>query len=510
MNESNINYKSLYIDIEQRGEEEINFFKKIFSKSINYINFFNSLNINYDRIEKLTCNYFYCFYPPKRYKSKIFYNSLLSSFQNKNNLIYLNLTVGNFCNNIDIINEFKSLKYLYLNHFHFTQKLVINLPNLEEIGIINCKAIKINFDDINQNIKFLQIKRSSIEISGKNIDLPNAQTIILDENLIKFADIFNFSSLKKIEKFCGTYEFLKIMNLKFLKYLELKEIPIYQRQKNEFISVMEKIIALENLKEIILDISYLSSEYYNEIKGQNKFVTNLKIIFEYQILEYVINILLRIFPNITDLDIDFTFCPISDNKKLKEIKMDENLKITKMNLKFDYLSKFKFNHISFENLIELKLIINQISNINKIINSFNNNNNQIKFSSLKIFSIIENSVTFSCYEEDIDKFLNNINNKLMPNLEDLTLNCSRLYEKNYYKQLYERFLLVNLKKIDLKLINPISRDNYSLKELKEIFPNINFCKFENVWIERYNQEKVMKYQNYIKEFNDIFEIYYIS
>ena len=332
----------------------------------------------------------------------------------------------------------------------------------------------------------------------------------MDENLIKFADIFNFSSLKKIEKFCGTYEFLKIMNLKFLKYLELKEIPIYQRQKNEFISVMEKIIALENLKEIILDISYLSSEYYNEIKGQNKFVTNLKIIFEYQILEYVINILLRIFPNITDLDIDFTFCPISDNKKLKEIKMDENLKITKMNLKFDYLSKFKFNHISFENLIELKLIINQISNINKIINSFNNNNNQIKFSSLKIFSIIENSVTFSCYEEDIDKFLNNINNKLMPNLEDLTLNCSRLYEKNYYKQLYERFLLVNLKKIDLKLINPISRDNYSLKELKEIFPNINFCKFENVWIERYNQEKVMKYQNYIKEFNDIFEIYYIS
>ena len=67
-----------------------------------------------------------------------------------------------------------------------------------------------------------------------------------------------------------------------------------------------------------------------------------------------------------------------------------------------------------------------------------------------------------------------------------------------------------MKKIDLKLINPISRDNYSLKELKEIFPNINFCKFENVWIERYNQEKVMKYQNYIKEFNDIFEIYYIS
>jgi len=57
MNESNINYKSLYFNLEQ--DEEDNFFKKIFSKSLNFINYFNSFNINYDRIEKLTCNYFY-------------------------------------------------------------------------------------------------------------------------------------------------------------------------------------------------------------------------------------------------------------------------------------------------------------------------------------------------------------------------------------------------------------------------------------------------------------------
>ena len=109
MNESNINYKSLNIHLDENDEEENNFFKKIFSKNINFINFFNSLNINYDKIEKLTCSYFY---PPKKYISTNFYNSLLSSFQNKNNLIYLDLNIGGICNNIDIINEFKSLKYL--------------------------------------------------------------------------------------------------------------------------------------------------------------------------------------------------------------------------------------------------------------------------------------------------------------------------------------------------------------------------------------------------------------
>jgi len=112
LNELNINYKSLKFCLDEINEEENNFFKKIFSLNINFIKFFKSLNIKYDTIEKLTCHYFN---PPKKLKYPNFYNSLLSSFQNKNNLIYLNLLMDSKCNNnIDIINEFKSLKYLYL------------------------------------------------------------------------------------------------------------------------------------------------------------------------------------------------------------------------------------------------------------------------------------------------------------------------------------------------------------------------------------------------------------
>ena len=333
MNESNINYKSLNIRLEHDDEED-NFFKKIFSKKINFNNFFNSLKINYDKIEKLTCSFLY---PPKKNKYTNFYNSLLSSFQNKNNLIYLDLSIGRICNNIDIINEFKSLKYLYLNGFHFAQNLVINLQNLEEISITYCEGIKIIFDEINKKIKFLKIVGSSIESSGKSIDLPNLETIILDENLIQFNNIIDFSSFKKIEKFCGSYDYLNKMNLAFLKNLELTEINVSKDKMKEFASLFERIITLENLKEIKLNIRYLSPEYFNDIKGQNKYVTNLKIIFNEKILVDVLNILLKIFPNITDIDIDSIYNRICYFKKIEEIKMDENIKITKMNFNFDFL-----------------------------------------------------------------------------------------------------------------------------------------------------------------------------
>ena len=502
MNESNINYKSLNIFLDD--EEENNFFKKIFSKNINFINFFNSLSINYDKIEKLTCSYFN---PPKKYISTNFYNSLLSSFQNKNNLIYLDLKIEGICNNIDIINEFKSLKYLYLNGFHFTQNLVINLQNLEEISIIYCRGIKIIFDEMNKNIKFLKIVASSIESSGKSIDLPNLETIILDTNLMQFNNIIDFSSFKKIEKFCGSYDYLNNMNLAFLKNLELTDIDVNKDKIKEFASIFQRIINLENLKEIKLNIRHLSPEYFNDIKGQNKYVTNLKIIFNENILVDALNILLKIFPNITEIDINSIYNSFIDIKKIEEIKMEENIKITKMNFNFDFLYIIKFNFLSFENIIELKLkftLINlNISDINKFINIFNSNN-PIKFSSLKILSLIENNNVFGSGEKDIERFLNTAINKLMPNLEDLTLKCTRLYEKYYYNQLYEKILLFNLKRIDLKLINPDSYHTYSLKELKEMFPKINFHKFERVLIERYDQKQIMEYKKDIIKINKIF------
>ncbi len=284
----------------------------------------------------------------------------------------------------------------------------------------------------------------------------------------------------------------------FLKNLEIKENSLFEDKKKEFTSLFERIIALENLNEFKLNISYVASECFNDIKGQNKYVTNLKIIFNEKILVNLLNFLLKIFPNITDIDIDSPYNDIFGIKKIEEIKMDENLKITKMNFNFDYLYFIKLNYLSFENLIELKLKFDQIkpdiSDINKFINIFVCNN-PIKFSSLKVLSLIENQSAFGSDEKDIEIFLNKINNKLMANLEDLTLQCTRLYGKNYYKQLYEAILLFKLKKIDLKLIRPNSCDTYSLKELKEMFPNINFGKFESVLIERYDEKQIAYMQN---------------
>ena len=283
------------------------------------------------------------------------------------------------------------MKYLHLSGFHFTQNLVINLQNLEEISIINCKGIKIIFDEISKNVKFLKIVRSSIENNGKIVDLPNLEAIILDENLIELNNIINFSSFKKIEKYCGSYKYLKNMNLTFLKNLELMHIKLYYNEMKEFTSIFERIIALENLKEIKLNILYIFEENFNDIKGQNKYVNNLKIIFIDVFLENILNILLRMFPNITDIDIDATSY---DNGGREEIRMDKNLTITKMNLNLDNLHFIKFNFVSFENLIELKLKFKKLyypkSDINEFFNIFNCNK-PIKFNSLKILSLIEKS-----------------------------------------------------------------------------------------------------------------------
>ena len=154
MNKSNINYSSLYFE---KIEEEKNFIKNLFSKKTNYQTFFNSLNINYDIIKKLSCRYDVDF--NKKNGSEIFYKSLLSCFHNKSNLIYLNLAIYGIQNDIDIINEFKSLKKLYLRGFVFDKKkLIISLLNLEEISLKYCKHIILD-EQAMSNIKYLELSK---------------------------------------------------------------------------------------------------------------------------------------------------------------------------------------------------------------------------------------------------------------------------------------------------------------------------------------------------------------
>ena len=152
----------------------------------------------------------------------------------------------------------------------------------------------------------------------------------MDENLVKLTNIIDFSSFKKIEKYCGSYDYLKSMNLISLNNIELNEIQFNKVNVKEFTSIFERIIDLENLKEIKLKISHISSKSFNDIKGQNKYVTSLKVYFKNAILVDIINNLLRIFPNINDIDIDIdsTSSQFNNMETMEEkeiIKMDENL-----------------------------------------------------------------------------------------------------------------------------------------------------------------------------------------
>ena len=164
-----------------------------------------------------------------------------------------------------------------------------------------------------------------------------------------------------------------------------------------------------------------------------------------------------------------------------------------MNFNLDYIGFLRFNCPSFENLIELKINFNLIApnelDINEFIFIFDSKN-PLKFNSLKILSLMECNYVPSYKTKDIEKFfLNKSFNKYMPNLEDFTLYCMRIYEQYYYIELYETIFLMNLKKIDMKLFYPFfAREIFSLKELKQLFPITNFDKYENVSIEKFIKE----------------------
>ena len=170
-----------------------NLIKQLFSKGNDKLILFKSLNINFDLIGKLNVSYSNDIKTKKTPEN--FYKYILTSFNNKNNLVYLNLKIEGIYDYIDVINEFKSLKYLYLKGFNYynqpIKELIINLPNLEEVSLRGCSTI-IFGENIYPNMKFLEI-RSALR-QKELIEFPKLKEFIFKNCR---PDFVNFYSLKQ-------------------------------------------------------------------------------------------------------------------------------------------------------------------------------------------------------------------------------------------------------------------------------------------------------------------------
>ena len=122
------------------------------------------------------------------------------------------------------INNFKSLRYLYIGNINFDKDFIIKLNILELLSIISCKNIKLS------------------EISnGKLKELIILWNTISDINILEKV---NFKELKKLGLNCNKISDINI--LEKVNFKELKELYL-NRNKISDINILEKV----NFKVII-------------------------------------------------------------------------------------------------------------------------------------------------------------------------------------------------------------------------------------------------------------------
>lgn len=246
----NPNFSSLYIEISDLWSQNQLYVKKIFDC--------------FSMIKKLIIKF------PRSLNTYIFPKEIFEYSNIKNNLLYLEFKSNYF------FNEMKKIEIAFEK-----------LKNLEELRVNGIT----NFDFGKNNIKYLDLSDCSHFSFTENC-YPNLQTINLfnvesineyHENsqkiklpeLIKFrtsfcfqhyGDVFDFNSCTKLKYFIrlNSHDFLQLGETS-LEKLYIKN----QFTEKEEIKMLKKIMEIKTLKELKIDLLFLSENSIKQIKGEN-------------------------------------------------------------------------------------------------------------------------------------------------------------------------------------------------------------------------------------------------
>ena len=118
------------------------------------------------------------------------------------------------------------------------------------------------------------------------------------------------------------------------------------------------------------------------------------------------------------------------------------------------------------------------------------NNCKVIFESLIKFKITcgnnKNEINF----EFIENIYNNID--CIPKLKYFSLDCIKTVKEEFYKNFIIKILSLKLDSIYFSILNrDFQRDSdpYSEKELKEIYPNLDYKKYKSIFIQKYKAPK---------------------
>ena len=449
-------------------------------KKIKYLNAITDFNINFKQIKQLDIlkpdsEHYQC-------RNVEDYEYFFKNFpfnEVQNNLLNLKmdlLSYDRYMNNnyFPKMNDLKSLINLELKRFKFGAPFEFKLCNLKSLSLEECQNI--SFDE---NI-FLKLNKLDI-INCENIqsksklkcpELQHCSIYNISQSL-DFNSILDFSSIIKLKSFEGNSTHFLLLESEYLEKVSLKNDYTDLMEKD----CMEKFISTKTLKEISFYWLGLSDAEISGIVGENPSVkkmtirTTFKDCFTLQ----------KKFPNLISIDIDYLddrFIYKNDQEGLEiGIIPDPKSQIKDILI-------VKGNKCYCQSYEKLESI--EIHTYGKAIGLDNfpilNDNCNIILNKLISFHL------WISDKEEGPKYLlplaKNINK--MPNLRDIKILMYYDYEdfgEEDFKQFIKDILTKkHIKKISIQLRSESKYFEYPLGLLKEYFPDINFTKFEKVFV----------------------------
>jgi len=452
LNKSNIEYSSITLYIEKK--EDINLLKEF--------------NINFNKLKKLKLlrekDVFGVLY------GNLNFMEMINSFNIQNNLVYFEFGLPfreNDINQFEIINNFKSLKYLGLSYLKFSKIFELKLNTLRHLKLSNCTNL--SFSNCNcLNLNYLKLKYYQINLAKVKANLINCPEL---NKLILIGEIshydLDFKSFQKLKIFKGNID----------NFLLLEDI-----------SQIEEINLQWDIDESMLKQIIKKKKVY---KGKTNSVRNLKLNIN-QNDNLNLNDFLNIFPNLSDLIVEtrtdrpqYTcgYVPIIGEKKLIITKKSKsNIKNLKFVLIGDEARTLKFSCQPFNKIKSFSLYTDvvDISNLPFFKYKYN-----ATFSSLESFSFSLEKHLDKNGEKLIKNLYNNIDK--MPNLIEFYFSATFDKEEPLNETFYYNFMkkVITLKSIKKIFIRTNYGSIYSKNKLKLLFPGINIYKFYEVTIYKF-------------------------
>ena len=485
LNNSKQNYSILF---KYRKESDFNFFNKCVNlQKVRKLTFFEKqteiekhprneiIGISENGLPYIESIKFLCD-PGKLLEEKIYrlFKTISGVRELFTNLLYLRISITPYGFHkkkyylIDNINNFKSLQYLELDYFSFTDQMFeLKINNLKTFKIVYCRGIIIS-DNCCLNLKELHIIKSDISYINSPLKFPNLEKCIfylyLKDNNIKTS--YNYMARLNASIDFSSFKNIKVLNVEADDFLKLKNNTLESlslvsndndNNKEKEKKIFEKIISMKSLKEVKISLKIINDNDISEIQGENPSVEKLEIFWDKTIPDCTLINLQKKFPNVSSFSL--TNPPINLFDTNLKIEKNINCKINKLVL-YGGCSNIKLYCLPLENLVEFELVmfIDKEDGIKGSL-PFLSKNCPLTFKSLRSFKF---KVCKLEYE-----LLNNICDNLekMPNLQTLELKSYTPVDQIFYDKLKKKISLLKLNDINIMIY--ISTSDLSLMHIKD-------------------------------------------